>query len=144
MNRPYWPARATPCIIPAMTAHPDDAPERAGHVPAEPPSAFDLDAEQFEQFNQELERIFGPAPEADGTDRPSRKMMWVLPAPTFEEAMTLLRDVPSGSGEAGLNRLLQERFPALSEPDDDTWADDPAGEGDEDDDASGTPRAGGA
>ena len=105
-----------------MTPHDDDAPERA--TPAEPPSAFDLDDAQFEQFQAELERIFGPQPE-DAADRPSRKMMWVLPAPTFDEAMALLREVPSGSGEAGLNRLLQERFPALAEPDEDPWADAP-------------------
>ena len=104
-----------------MTAHHDDAPERA--APAEPPSAFDLDDAQFEQFQAELERIFGPQSD-DASDRPSRKMMWVLPAPTFEEAMALLREVPSGSGEAGLNRLLQERFPALAEPDDDPWTEE--------------------
>ena len=110
-----------------MTASRDDAPERA--APAEPPSAFDLDETQFEQFQSELERIFGESPDAGAADRPSRKMMWVLPAPTFEEAMALLREVPSGSGEAGLHRLLQDRFPALAEPDDDPWADEPPAEG---------------
>ena len=103
-----------------MTAH-DNAPDGAGN-----PSAFDLDDAQFEQFATELQRIFGDTAAAGDADRPSRKMMWVLPAPTFDEAMVLLRQVPSGSGEAGLNALLLERFPALAEAaDDDPWADAP-------------------
>ena len=102
-----------------MTSDHGSAPEH--------PSAFDLDEAQFEQFTAELERIFGPPPEGDDAERPSRKMMWVLPAPTFDEAMALLREVPSGSGEAGLNALLLERFPALAEAeDDDPWSDPPA------------------
>jgi hypothetical protein len=102
-----------------MTPNHDDTPEL--------PSAFDLDEAQFEQFTAELERIFGPSPDGDDPDRPSRKMMWVLPAPTFEEAMALLHEVPSGSGEAGLNALLMEHFPALAEAEeDDPWSDPPA------------------
>ena len=102
-----------------MTAH-DNAPGDAGN-----PSAFDLDDAQFEQFAAELQRIFGED-SAEDADRPSRKMMWVLPAPTFEEAMALLHEVPSGSGEAGLNALLRERFPALADAaDDDPWAEAP-------------------
>lgn len=102
-----------------MTAH-DDAAGDAGN-----PSAFDLDDAQFEQFAAELQRIFGETT-GDDADRPSRKMMWLLPAPTFDEAMVLLREVPSGSGEAGLNALLLERFPALAEAaEDDPWADAP-------------------
>ena len=103
-----------------MTTH-DDASDGAGN-----PSAFDLDDAQFEQFAMELQRIFGDTAAAGDADRPSRKMMWVLPAPTFDEAMALLREVPSGSGEAGLNALLMERFPALAEAaEDDPWADAP-------------------
>jgi hypothetical protein len=109
-----------------MTAHHDEAPAGADDANAGNPSAFDLDDAQFEQFAAELQRIFGPDASSDDADRPSRKMMWVLPAPTFDEAMTLLREVPSGSGEAGLNALLLERFPALAEAaDDDPWADEP-------------------
>lgn len=93
------------------------------------PSAFDLDEARFEQFTAELQRIFGPPPETDDPDRPSRKMMWVLPAPTFDEAMALLREVPSGSGEAGINALLMERFPALAEAEeDDPWSEPPTGD----------------
>ena len=109
-----------------MTPRPDDAPSSADDANAGNPSAFDLDDEQFEQFAAELKRIFGDSSGPDDADRPSRKMMWVLPAPTFDEAMLLLREVPSGSGEAGLNALLHERFPALADAtDDDPWAEEP-------------------
>jgi hypothetical protein len=115
-----------------MTAHHDDAPAGADDENAGNPSAFDLDDAQFEQFAAELQRIFGATAGPGDADRPSRQMMWVLPAPTFDEAMVLLRQVPSGSGEAGLNALLLERFPALADAtDDDLWADEPAA-GDED------------
>ena len=107
-----------------MTNH-DQAPGGADEPNAGNPSAFDLDDEQFDQVAAELQRIFGDTASPGDADRPSRKMMWVLPAPTFEEAMALLREVPSGSGEAGLNALLMERFPALADAaDDDPWADE--------------------
>ena len=109
-----------------MTPHDDGAPTGADEG-AGNPSAFDLDDEQFDQFAAELRRIFGETAGPDDADRPSRKMMWVLPAPTFDEAMVLLREVPDGSGEAGLKALLHERFPALADAtDEDPWADEPS------------------
>ena len=112
-----------------MTADHDNAPTGADDENAGNPSAFDLDDAQFEQFAAELTRIFGTTAGPGDADRPSRQMMWVLPAPTFDEAMELLRQVPSGSGETGLNALLSYRFPALADAtDDDLWADEPAGD----------------
>lgn len=111
-----------------MSHPPDDQPPRPDASPVEPadapPSAFDLPDAEFEQFQAEVHRILGESAD-ESSDRPSRKMFWLLPAPTFAEAMALLREVPSGSGEAGLHRLVAERFPALAEPDTDDWADDP-------------------
>ena len=89
------------------------------------PSIFDLPDDQLELLHQELGRIFGGPADDAGGERPSRSFMWVLPAPTFDEAMALLREVPSGSGEAGLNAMLALRAPELAEPEqDDTWTDE--------------------
>ena len=91
----------------------------------ETPSIFDLPDDQADALHAELARIFGPTPADGGGERPSRSFMWVLPAPTFDEAIALLREVPSGSGEAGLNAMLAQRAPELAEPvEDDTWADE--------------------
>jgi hypothetical protein len=107
-----------------MTHEPDDPSPRPDAEPVEPPSAFDLPDAEFEQFQAEVHRILGASAD-ESAERPSRQMFWLLPAPTFAEAMALLREVPSGSGEAGLHRLVAERFPELAEPDTDDWADDP-------------------